>query len=86
MKKRHKIKLPAETEIKNPVAKYAGQFNKAQAFKDKTKYQRGAKHKGREPFIMSLDNGIAKGGLFLQQLTASKVFAAITAFQQPFAG
>lgn len=65
MKKRHKIKLPTEIEIKNPVAKYAGQFNKAQVFKDKTQYQRGAKHKGREPFIMSLDKGIVKGCLFL---------------------
>lgn len=65
MKKRHKIALPTEIVIKNPVAKYAGQFNKAQVFKDKTKYQRGAKHKGREPFIMSLKKGIAKGCLFL---------------------
>ncbi len=64
MKKHHKIKLPTETEIKNPVAKYAGHFNKAQVFKDKTRYQRGAKHKGREPFSMSLNKGIAKGCLF----------------------
>ncbi len=54
MKKHHTIKLPEETVIKNPVAKYASKFNKALVFKDKTKYQRNAKHKGREPFIMSL--------------------------------
>lgn len=65
MKKRHKIELPTEIVIKNPVAKYAGKFNKAQVFKDKTKYQRGAKHKGREPFIMSLNKGITKGCLLL---------------------
>jgi stalled ribosome alternative rescue factor ArfA len=40
--------------IKNPVAKFAHQFNRSQAFKDKTKYQRNAKHKGKEPFPMML--------------------------------
>jgi hypothetical protein len=72
MKKRHKIELPTEIVIKNPVAKYAHEFNKAQVFKDKTKYQRGAKHKGREPFIMSLSKGIAKGCLFLSQVSLGK--------------
>jgi hypothetical protein len=43
MKKRHKIKLPSEIEIKNPVAKYAGQFNKAQVFKDKTNAEQNTK-------------------------------------------
>lgn len=65
MKKRHKIKLSTEIVLKNPVAKYAGQFNKAQVFKDKTKYQRKAKHKGREPFIVLLNKNIIKGLLFL---------------------
>ena len=64
MKKRHRIKLPNQALTNNPVAKYAGQFNKAQVFKDKTHYQRRAKHKGREPFIMSLYKGIIKGCLF----------------------
>lgn len=68
MKKRSKNKLLLETVIKNPVAKYAHQFNKTQVFKDKTKYQRGEKHKGREPFIMSLQKGITKGFLFLNGL------------------
>ena len=58
MKKRHKITLPTAIEIKNPVAKYAGQFNKAQVFKDKTKYQRGAKHKGKEAFVTPLGKGM----------------------------
>ncbi len=40
--------------IKNPVAKFAHQFNRAQVFKDKTKYQRNAKHKGKEPFPIML--------------------------------
>jgi hypothetical protein len=65
MKKRQPTKQPAEGVIKNPVAKYAHQFNKAQVFEDKTRYKRGAKHKGREPFIMSLSKGITKGCLFL---------------------
>lgn len=79
MKKRHNIKLPTEVVIKNPVAKYAHQFNKAQVFEDKTKYQRRAKHKGREPFIVSLSKGIAKGCLFLSLFLFSKTnYAAVT--------
>lgn len=65
MKKRHIVKPLTERVIKNPVAKYAHQFNKAQVFEDKTKYQRGTKHKGREPFIVSLNEGITKDCLFL---------------------
>jgi hypothetical protein len=65
MKKRQKDKKLSELVIKNPVAKYAHQFNKAIVFEDKTKYQRGEKHKGREPFIMSLEQDITKGFLLL---------------------
>lgn len=46
--------------IKNPVAKFAHQFNKAHVFKDKTKYQRKAKHKGKEPFPMMLSAVLEK--------------------------
>jgi hypothetical protein len=67
MKKHHKIPLPTEIEIKNPVAKFAGQFNKAQVFKDKkNQYQRKAKHKDRESFTISLMEGIVKDFLFLK--------------------
>lgn len=52
MKKTNKSKHLETDFIKNPVAKFAHQFNKAQVFKDKTKYQRKAKHKGKEPFLM----------------------------------
>mgnify|MGYP000123051951 FL=1 len=52
MKKTKKVKRLETEKIKNPVAKFAFQFNKAQIFKDKTKYQRSAKHKGQEPFPM----------------------------------
>ncbi len=45
MKKRKISKALESKSIKNPVAKFAFQFNKAQVFKDKTKYQRAAKHK-----------------------------------------
>ncbi len=44
--------------LKNPVAKFAYQFNRAKFFKDKTKYQRKAKHK--EPFpivVFIIGNG-----------------------------
>ncbi len=34
----------------NPVAKYGGRLNRAATFRDRSKYRRNAKHKGREPF------------------------------------
>jgi hypothetical protein len=34
----------------NPVAKYSGKFNRAATFRDRSKYRRNSKHKGREPF------------------------------------
>ncbi len=58
-----KIKKGARLDaslLKNPVAKFAYQFNKAQVFKDKTKYQRTAKHKGKEPFPMMLSAVLEK--------------------------
>ena len=70
MKKRRKIK-PQQVEppvIQNFVAKYARQFNKSAVFKDKTKYQRKAKHKAKEPFIVSLKKGITKGFLLKNEL------------------
>jgi len=54
MKKTKKGKVVAETVTNNPVAKFAGKFNKAKIYRDKTKYQRTAKHKGKEPFSMLL--------------------------------
>ncbi|MGR9086026.1 MAG: DUF7230 family protein [Gammaproteobacteria bacterium] len=39
-----------QIEIKNPVAKHARQFNKAQIFVDKSKYRRKAKHPKQEAF------------------------------------
>ncbi|MFK5949771.1 MAG: hypothetical protein QM500_13490 [Methylococcales bacterium] len=54
MKKTKKSKGLAEKPVKNPVAKFAYQFNKAKIYKDKTKYQRASKHKGKEPFPMLL--------------------------------
>ena len=39
---------------RNPVAKYAGRFQRAAAFRDRTKYRRHSKHKGREPFPLSI--------------------------------
>ena len=38
---------------RNPVAKFAGRFNRAKVFSDRTRYRRHAKHKGREPFPSS---------------------------------
>jgi hypothetical protein len=64
MKKRKFPKMLEAKSVKNPVAKFAFQFNKAQVFKDKTKYKRSAKHKDKASFpIFSLD-GIGKDALF----------------------
>lgn len=62
MKKRKKLPVDTRLVVKNPVAKYAHQFNKAQVFNDKSKYQRKAKHKGLEPF--SIKQFIDKGFSF----------------------
>jgi len=61
MKKRKKVTQSDVYLPRNPVAKFASQFNKAQVFKDKTQYHRRAKHKGKEPFPMMLFSSIGKG-------------------------
>ena len=65
MKKRKKIKESGAKQIKNPVAKFAFQFNKAQVFKDKTKYQRNAKHKGQKSFPIMLAALLEKTSAFV---------------------
>jgi len=64
MKKTKKSKGFKTSLVKNPVAKFAFQFNKAQVFKDKTKYQRTAKHKGKEPFPIILSVVLEKAPAF----------------------
>jgi len=44
----------APPKLLNPVAKYAGKFNKARIHRDKSKYSRKGKHKYREPLPMAL--------------------------------
>ncbi|MGR8931582.1 MAG: DUF7230 family protein [Gammaproteobacteria bacterium] len=61
MRKQNKAKGSPEVPIKNPVAKFAHQFNKAQFFTDKRKYQRKTKHKGLEPFSIVSRETIEKG-------------------------
>ena len=43
----------AKPSRRNPVAKYAARFQRAASFRDRTKYRRTTKHKGREPFPLS---------------------------------
>jgi len=38
---------------RNPVARNAGRFNRAATFRDRTRYARHSKHKGREPFAVA---------------------------------
>ena len=61
MKKRKKTKGLEEIPNRNPVAKFAHNFNKAQTFKDKSKYCRKAKYKNMEPLPMLLINNIGNG-------------------------
>ena len=54
MKKRKNPNKIDCVPIKNPVAKFAHQFNKAQVFEDKNKYHRNAKHRKQDtsPIIL----------------------------------
>lgn len=64
MKKTKKSKGLEIIPTNNPVAKFAFQFNKPKTFKDKTKYQRTAKHKGKEPFPMMFTTLLEKVSCF----------------------
>ncbi len=61
MKKRKKVNETTEMPNRNLVAKHARNFNKAQIFSDKTKYNRKAKHKNREPFPISFVDDMGNG-------------------------
>lgn len=61
MRKQNPAKGLQDKPVKNPVAKFAHQFNKAQVYADKTHYRRKAKHRGLEPFAIVSDEAIAKG-------------------------
>ncbi len=54
MKKTNKANRSGGRMLNNPVAKFAHQFNKAQVYKDKSKYLRKIKHKNQEPFPILL--------------------------------
>ncbi len=53
MKKGKKTAKTSTVNTNNLVAKHAHQFNKALIFKDKSKYQRKAKHKNFDPFLIT---------------------------------
>lgn len=61
MRKQNQPKDIDHLPIKNLVAKFAHQFNKAQVFTDKRKYQRKGKHAGQEPFSIASSEVIEKG-------------------------
>jgi hypothetical protein len=73
MRKQNPSKGLDDKPIKNPVAKFAHQFNKAQTYADKTKYRRKAKHQGLEPFSIVVKPAIQKG---------SRPFALTSAMMQ----
>jgi hypothetical protein len=45
-----KTRPPPSVPMHNPVAKFAGKFNRAATFRDARAYTRKPKHKDREPF------------------------------------
>jgi len=63
MRKQYKTKDLDKKPVKNPVAKFAHHFNKAQVFANKSKYQRKAKHSGLEPFSIAAAVAIEKGSI-----------------------
>jgi hypothetical protein len=54
MRKQNKAKALDAVAPKNPVAKFAHQFNRAVVYSDKRKYNRKAKQDGLEPFSIAL--------------------------------
>jgi len=70
MKKNKKTRT--EPPINNIVAKHAHQFNKAVIFKNKSKYQRKAKHKYLESFFMQCLHCIKKDSKWFSLTSALK--------------
>jgi hypothetical protein len=50
---------------RNLVAKHARQFQRAASFRDRSKYERHDKHKGREPFPQPVAKSSLRKGLNL---------------------
>ena len=48
-------KKPREPSRRNPVARYAARFQRASVFRDRTKYRRHNKHRGRESWPVCTD-------------------------------
>ena len=65
MKKRKNTNKIDCVPIKNPVAKFAHQFNKAHVFEDKSNYHRNAKHRKQEASLMALVRVIREASCFL---------------------
>ena len=66
MAKRRKQKRMSNVDrdqvARNPVARFAHQFNRCKVYRDKSKYDRKAHKKSFEPFVMGiLEISITKG-------------------------
>ena len=66
MKKQKLFDSPVNNNSRNPVAKFAHTFNKAQVFIDKTKYRRGAKHKKQAVSLIVLLSIINEAACFIK--------------------
>jgi hypothetical protein len=67
MKKRKNPQGADAIPLKNPVAKYAHLFNRAQIFCDKSKYSRKAKHQRQEASPIIPDRVIGLASWFILQ-------------------
>ncbi|MDT4289458.1 hypothetical protein RO575_07795 [Methylomonas sp. MO1] len=79
MRKQNPSKDLQAKPCKNPVAKFAHQFNKAQIFADKTRYRRKAKHAGLEPFVIVAYSAITKGSRPVAIASVNKQSRALAA-------
>ena len=61
----------------NPVARHSRKLNKAVVFRDRTKYVRANKHKGKEPYSTQLPGDGVEYGSFIQKIKSLGVEIAL---------
>ena len=55
--------MKRKTQNRNPVARHAGRFNHATVFRDRTRYSRKPKHKGRESSAITVSAAVMAEGI-----------------------
>ncbi len=62
---------PRKPKRRNPVARHAARFQTAQVFRDRSKYRRHNKHKGRESWPVCIDVSTYRPGFLSFSLCLS---------------